>query len=309
MKFVVESWDPTYGTPVEVSQLDTASESVDLEVEFAEDKWKPVTPKKAKTQPESVVFIDGVRRFDAHVWLTDDAKNYRGVCATVAAGSVRSTTTEAVIETTLVERAIHTSAEIIEPLHLANLGETYKVKPTQDDSSESLNMSVHSHMSRLEDLVSQDYEKEELVVFDGPLNQRDVSGGVGYVKTQHVQYLSDELLSCIPQLGDGQRTPIFRIEGRFDRWSWFLRLPNPGGPQASGIVRLELPTDNIDKIKDAKKRADLISVIIPRYASESFKESRAPQNLYPISGLERQLRWRLGDRDILERGLRVSSLA
>lgn len=40
-----------------------------------------------------------------------------------------------------------------------------------------------------------------------------------------------------------------------------------------------------------------------RYASIEYKDTRASQNLYPIAGLERQLR-RLGDATLLYRGLR-----
>jgi hypothetical protein len=51
--------------------------------------------------------------------------------------------------------------------------------------------------------------------------------------------------------------------------------------------------------------ADVTAAVLPRYASERYKESRAPQNLYPISGLERELRRRLGDAELLYRALRT----
>jgi hypothetical protein len=47
--------------------------------------------------------------------------------------------------------------------------------------------------------------------------------------------------------------------------------------------------------------------VLPRYASERYKEPRAPQNLYPIAGLERELRRRLGDQRLLYRALRVAA--
>ena len=46
---------------------------------------------------------------------------------------------------------------------------------------------------------------------------------------------------------------------------------------------------------------------LPRFASEPHKDGRAPQNLYPIAGLEGELRRRLGDPHLLERGLRSAS--
>ena len=44
-----------------------------------------------------------------------------------------------------------------------------------------------------------------------------------------------------------------------------------------------------------------------RYASEPYKDPRAPQNLYPIGGLERDLRHRLGDARLVFRALRVAA--
>jgi hypothetical protein len=38
-----------------------------------------------------------------------------------------------------------------------------------------------------------------------------------------------------------------------------------------------------------------------------FKDSRAPQNLFPIAGLERALRRRLGDPGLLYRALRTAA--
>src|SRR6185437_5801647 len=48
-------------------------------------------------------------------------------------------------------------------------------------------------------------------------------------------------------------------------------------------------------------------VTLARYASAGYKDSRAPQNLYPIAGLERALRRRLGDPGVLYRALRAAA--
>jgi hypothetical protein len=55
--------------------------------------------------------------------------------------------------------------------------------------------------------------------------------------------------------------------------------------------------------------ADQTAAVLPRYASEPHKDQRAPQNLYPIGGLERELRRRLGDPALLYRALRVAAAA
>jgi hypothetical protein len=53
--------------------------------------------------------------------------------------------------------------------------------------------------------------------------------------------------------------------------------------------------------------ANTAAAALPRFASEGHKDSRAPQNLYPIGGLERELRRRLGDQQLLYRALRVAA--
>ncbi len=46
---------------------------------------------------------------------------------------------------------------------------------------------------------------------------------------------------------------------------------------------------------------------LPRFASCEEKDPRAPQNLYPIGGLERELRRRLGDPMLIMRSLREAA--
>ena len=105
-------------------------------------------------------------------------------------------------------------------------------------------------------------------MYDGPLRGRTDRNGVGYVKTQHVQYLEGAQQRIIGALGEGQRTPVFAIglDGRSPRWSWYLRLPGPIAHAFSGIVRLELP--GIGDAESAAERADKVSAALPRFASE-----------------------------------------
>ena len=53
--------------------------------------------------------------------------------------------------------------------------------------------------------------------------------------------------------------------------------------------------------------ADLTARVLPPLASTPHKDPRAPQNLVPIGGLERQLRHRLGDQRLLYRALRAAA--
>jgi hypothetical protein len=62
-------------------------------------------------------------------------------------------------------------------------------------------------------------------------------------------------------------------------------------------------------VAEAAQTASRVSATLPRYASARHKDPRAPQNLYPIGGLERELRRRLGDRDLAIRALRRAAVA
>jgi len=107
----------------------------------------------------------------------------------------------------------------------------------------------------------------------------------------------------VPQLQPGQRTPVFLIgDGGFRRWSWYVRLPGDTSHGWAGVVRCELSPDRT--AEDVMAIADTCALMLPRFASEAHKDKRAPQNLYPIGGLERELRRRLGDPGLLYRALR-----
>jgi hypothetical protein len=119
-----------------------------------------------------------------------------------------------------------------------------------------------------------------------------------------VQYLPDDLRASLGTLPVGHRTPLFLTTTSWSRFSWYLRLANGTGP-AGGLVRCEVKADM--NVADAARLAHLVSASLPRYASARHKDPRAPQNLYPIGGLERELRRRLGDRDLVIRALRLAA--
>jgi len=304
MDFAVESWGAGYGfSGSSEEELDPFSDEIDCNVEPGLDDWKPIDPGLDGERPASIVFIDGIRRIDSRVWITDQGLARPGLCATVAAGAVRCTPDSAEVAASISRRGLYTAVGSAEPI-TTTVGETYKVRPTSGDDDQALSAGIQNHMTELELDVSTQFDDETLVVFDGPLRGRDTVAGVGYIKTQHVQYLDADLQPVVGQLRAGQRTPIFSIGGAAPRWSWYMRLPGPISHPMSGVVRLEVPqTGPADSAAD---RADQISKVLPRYASEAHKDQRAPQNLYPIAGLERELRRRLGDVHLLERSLRVA---
>lgn len=303
MRFAVETWSPEYGAGVDVGELADSAAAVDVGVERGATAWEPIAPPPVAAG--TIVFIDGVRRIDARVWLVDGDVSRAGFCATVGAGGVRCADSEARVIDAQVFRGLFAAAtDDVGPI-VTRHG-TYAYVPCAGDTPEDLYLGIHDQMTFLETQVEVD-DEVDLVVYDGPLRGRTDPRGVGFVKTQHVQYLPDAQHQVVGRLGDGERTPLFLIggSGGFTRWSWYLRLPGPRSQPLSGVVRCELA--GTGTVAEAIGRADLVSARLPRFASEPHKDARAPQNLYPIAGLEHDLRRRLGDPLILERGLRLAA--
>jgi len=101
---------------------------------------------------------------------------------------------------------------------------------------------------------------------------------------------------------------VFLMGTTWERHASYLRLPStpdvPGAPWA-GVVRCEAATDLSRAQLTAL--ANLSQTVLCRYASVAYKDSRAPQNLVPIAGLENTLRHRLGDTRVLYRALREAA--
>ena len=299
MRFTVESWAPEYGAPSEADLVDS-TENVDPTVELPVDQWRPLLPDHAGA--EDILFVDGVRRVDANLWI-ERGEQFPGfgLAATYAAGAVRCNGGAEVVAAE-VRRGIFTGvdADSID----TSMG-VYEVMSTKGSTPEELWLGIQERMGDLEGQIAAQHEDAALIVVDGPLShRRHVEGAVGYIKTQHVQYLPDELRSSLGTLPVGYRTPLFLTTTSWSRFSWYLRLANGTGP-AGGLVRCEVKADMTSA--EAAQVAHLVSASLPRYASARHKDQRAPQNLYPIGGLERELRRRLGDRELAMRALRVAA--
>src|SRR5215204_1404378 len=82
----------------------------------------------------------------------------------------------------------------------------YQAVRIHGDDPGAVYLAIHGQMTDVERslVASRDCT---VVVFDGPLRGRHDPRGVGYVKTQHVQYLPADVLPTLGRLGDGERTP------------------------------------------------------------------------------------------------------
>jgi hypothetical protein len=331
MRFTVDAWDPSYGTNAELGDfLDESTARVDVNVELAADRWRAVDPDPGTAVPAALLFVDGVRRVEARVWIEDGAPGggpagdaSMGLCASYAAGVVCCCAQRAHLVRFETRRGLFTVAARADSI-MTWAGE-YAACRTAASKEQPLSVTLSEALQgRLRDVeVCTAVEAraaiaghgvpdgEDLLVIDGPLNRRQhLPRTIGYIKSHRSTYLPPDLNALVGALSPGQRTPVFLIGTNWDRHTWYLRLPVAPGPAVApwaGIVRIECPADL--PTREVIGLAALSQACLGRFASAEYKDARAPQNLYPIAGLERELRRRLGDPRLLYRALRITAQA
>jgi hypothetical protein len=318
MRFSVDPWDPSYGVSLDAAETGS-QQKVEADVELAPDRWRPLDPDRGVEPPAAVLFVDGVRRVDAQVWV--DPEDPAGdavpaVCASYAAGVVCCCPRDgahlaaAEVRRGLVTPAAH--AVDVQTRAGRYVADTIEVRANQSPV-QALSQRVQGLLNEVE-VEAAGFARaqlgvdDDLIVVDGPLRGRDrLARALGYIKTHHTAYLEPAQNSVVAALGAGQRTPIFRLTstGGWSRYTWYLRLPCPPGAPWAGVVRLECSARLA--VPDALTLAQRSQVTLARYKSDGYKDARAPQNLYPIAGLERALRRRLGDPGVLYRALRTAA--
>ena len=309
MRFTVDPWDPGYGTSDD-GDLGESSAEVDTAVESA--RWAPVGVDRSVVAPRAVLFVDGVRRVDAQVWVDDtpDGAAAPGLCASYAAGVVCCCDDEgAHVVQAHVRHGVFTTAEHADDVVTsAGRYQAHRTASRADIAPmQLLSLALQRDLADVELLAAGSAREtgsaDDLLVVDGPLHGRHhLPRAIGFVKTHRSEYLQPPERTVVGELGAGERTPVFRIIGSWERYSWYLRLPCPPGSPWAGVVRIECAADL--PVEGAVLLAALSQATLPRFASTAYKDSRAPQNLYPIGGLERQLRRRLGDPGLMYRALR-----
>lgn len=297
------TWPADYGSPVADETMADTTTVVDTDVEVASARWEP----RDVWVPAAgaVWFVDGVRRMEARMWLTVEAgTTVPGLVASWAAGAVRCDGA-AVIRSCAVARGLFSTLD--ERLGLDTPAGTFAACSAHADSDAGLRNALQAAMRGMEhDVARNAGASGELVFLDGPLRARTVGRMVGYIKTQQVAYLRAELQQTVERLDAGQRTPLFLTSSQhWKHYSWYVRLPGKVSHPWEAVVRCETVADAL-QVPDAVALADEVTATLPRYASRPHRDVRAPQNLYPIGALERHLRHRLGDADVIGRHLRRS---
>ncbi|HTR93362.1 MAG TPA: hypothetical protein VMI73_16650 [Trebonia sp.] len=357
MRFSVDGWDPGYGASVELDgELGESTARVETGVEVPADRWRPVDPAAEGPLPDALLFVDGVRRVEARVWIDGAAPagpipangaahpagsaragaalanggggNWapdatEALCASYAAGVVCCCAGGAHLVAAELRRGLFSVAPHASDIQTRAGG--YRANlVTQGKSGvpvmTALSQSLQRRLAEVEVITATQArgaadghagrhagsEAGDLLIVDGPLHGRQhLPRALGYIKSHRTTYLPPELNAMVGTLAPGQRTPAFLMGTSWDRHSWYLRLPGPAVSPWAGVVRVECPADL--PAAEVTRLAGLSQRVLGRFASVAYKDSRAPQNLYPIAGLERELRRRLGDPQLLYRALREAA--
>jgi hypothetical protein len=325
MRFSVDGWDPSYGSSVELEvDLGESSARVDVTVERPEARWGPIDPDPGVARPAATLFVDGVRRIEARVWIDEltsgppATEATAALCASYAAGVVCCCAAGAHLLVADTRRGLFTIAP--HAVDVDTVAGTYRAWHAPAKPGVPLSMTLSEALQRRLGEVEVRMAGEardalaghglaggsDLLVVDGPLRGRQhLPRTLGFIKSHRASYLPAALNATVGALTARQRTPVFLMGTSWERHAWYLRLPCASGAPWAGIVRVECSADLPSP--DVVGLADLSQVTLARFASTEYKDARAPQNLYPIAGLERELRRRLGDPRLLYRALRQAA--
>lgn len=345
MRYSVEGWDPSYGASLEMEgqldgQLQESTARIDADIEVPARNWRPVDPDPTGPLPDALLFVDGVRRVEAQLWIDDEAQQAEptaALCASYAAGVVCCCAAGAHLVVAKLRRGLFSVAPHASDIRTrAGQYQAHhvRVKRAGAPVMTTLSAALQAKLAEVEAIAAIEARGDatpppepqspahlagapaagghptgsvsDLLIVDGPLRGRQhLPRVLGYIKSHHATYLPPELNALVRALAPGQRTPAFHMGTSWDRHSWYLRLPSPPGSPWAGVVRVECPADL--PVAEVTRLAGLSQRCLGRFASAAYKDSRAPQNLYPIAGLERELRRRLGDPRLLYRALRAAA--
>ncbi len=338
MRFAVDGWDPSYGASLELAgELEESTARIDADIEVPAGPRRPGAPDMSGPLPDALLFVDGVRRVEAQLWI-DGAASPAGLagdltageptaalCASYAAGVVCCCAAGAHLAVAKLRRGLFSVAPHASDIR-TRAGEYrahhVRVKRAGAPVMTTLSQALQAKLAEVEAIAATEARgapaaapgghppdsASDLLIVDGPLRGRQhLPRVLGYIKSHHATYLPPELNALVRTLAPGQRTPAFHMGTSWDRHSWYLRLPGPAGAPWAGVVRVECPADL--PVAEVTRLAGLSQRCLGRFASAAYKDSRAPQNLYPIAGLERELRRRLGDPRLLYRALRQAASA
>lgn len=303
----IDPWAAEYDGALQLRE-DQEPASIDARVETA--RWEAMPPGPAGERIR-LAFVDGVRRVERRLLVERDGRTFFGLLGSFGVGAAIVDDRARVAEPAIGRVAVTGGGALIEPFR-ATVGSSReplvfepRSQPGEEPTAplDGLQAAMREGEGRLTERLS---AQVDVVVQDGPLSfvSAAAPGAVmGLVKRLQRNYLEPAQHALLGRLETGQRTPVFLIGGKEPRFSWYLRIARgrPIESTLTGIVRLETRAEA--GLGEARRLADLSGRELPRFASDGVRDPRAPQNLYPVGGLEARLKHLLGDPLVVRRAI------
>ncbi len=276
----VSEWVPSYGDPHQLED----------EQEYAR-VWEHEQLQGVDTPPcqrPRVAFIDGVRRAEAILYLDQ----ITAVAGVMAAGAAVPGAGYAGVR---VERVFLRAAELRLPAQSGGWSWRSLLIPPDLDAELALQRAMREMEAEVgTTLAGEGYA----LVLDGPM-QTALPRAVGYVKTQQRSLLPPEQNEALGRLRAGQRSSMFAWGSKH---GCYIRLNQNNEHQHPyhGLVRLEA----MGEADACRQWLHEVAGWLPEFAGVAHLDPRAPQNLQPIAGLEKELRRRCGDAGLALRAVR-----
>ncbi|HZD18921.1 MAG TPA: hypothetical protein VE669_12340 [Actinomycetota bacterium] len=302
-----DPWAPDHGMGFEVRFEETPA-SADPSVE-TEDWSRPLAPPPAP--PQTVWFVDGVRRVELRVIADEDGRRAPGLFGSWAVGSVRCDGRAAFAEHRIGRAVVLGGGFATEPIRIPVGDEHLSYEPASEPGTDPDTplFGLQRGMQRAEAQLAARIagSGEGVVLVDGRLGFLDPTASpvVGVVKRFVRAYLDPEHDALLTALAPGERTPLFGLvyEGQpLARFAWYARLvvSRRAWHDHAGLVRCEVSAGI--GLEEARALADRVSAMLPGFAGRP-SDPRYPQNLVPVAGLEGWLQHRMGHRGLIRRGL------
>jgi hypothetical protein len=308
----LDPWEPEYEGAIQLPPDEEEPADVDLRVEL--DAWGAVSPPPLPS-PGPIFFVDGVRRIEHRLLIeTTPGPTHFGLLGSFAVGATQVTSQAAIVGQEIRRLAVVGGgielARWEVRLPTGSITVCFDPLAVAENTPEAALNGLQNAMRECEARLAEALSADDSVVFlDGTLSFFTAPRlrVIGFVKTLLRSYLPADKSALLRELEVGQRTPVFLIkETRHQRYSWYARIARGRAIDSSltGIVRLE--TSSALDLQSVRQLADLSAACLPRFASAPGRDPRAPQNLYPIAGLERTLRHWMGDTLVVRRAIEAS---
>ncbi len=301
----LDPWGAEYEGSIQINDED---EPVPVDTRVEQAGWAAIRPSPAPA-PRRIAFVDGVRRVEHRLLVSDEERTVFGLLGSFGVGAVVVDGRARVAHDT-VRRALVTGGGVkLEPFRAPVDGHgllLFESHSEPDNTPVAPVEGLQKAMRRDEASLAERLSAEVEVVFlDGPLTFLTAARGsvVGFVKRLLRSYLDPSAHALLPRLEVGERTPLFLVPGKEPRFSWYQRIARGRAIESAltGVVRLEARAAR--GLAESRALADLSAREIPRFASTATHDPRAPQNLFPIGGLEARLKHLLGDPAFVRRAI------